>query len=147
MKDLQKILTDILDRGYLMSLGITDDGGVWVSDVIFVNEGFKIYWISSESARHSKAIEKNPKVAATITLSNKSGEKNIGIQIMGTAKKIEGDVFELAKKHRIKRGKPAPTKAGEILDPDEFWYELTPTKIDIINEPLWGFDKKSLELK
>src|SRR3989344_9137677 len=143
MEDLKKIVGEILDQGYLMSLGTLDESGPWVSDVIFVNDGLDIYWLSLENTRHSKAILKNPKVAATITISNNAGEKNIGLQIEGIAEKIEGDVFEIAKKHRLKRNKPVPEKEGEILDPGESWYKLSPTKIEIINEPLWGFEKKS----
>lgn len=145
--NLEKIVKEILDQGYLMSLGIYDENGPWVSDVIFVNDGLNLYWISSVNTRHSKALLKNKKAAATITLSNIGGEKNIGLQIEGNAEKIDGDVFEMAKKHRLKRNEPIPQKEGEILDPDESWYKLSPTKIEIINEPLWGFDKKSLEIK
>lgn len=146
MEDLKKIVGEILDQGYLMSLGTIDESGPWVSDVIFVNDDVNIYWISTENTRHSGAILRNTKVAASITISNKGGEKNIGLQIEGVAEKIEGDVFEMAKKHRTKRNKPIPEKEGEMLDPGESWYKLSPTKIEIINEPLWGFSKKTLEL-
>lgn len=145
MEDLRKIVDEVLEKGYLMSLATVDENGPWVSDVIFVNENLNIYWLSSENTRHSKAILKNSKTAATITLSNGQGEKNIGLQIEGNTEKIEGDVFEMAKKHRVKRNKPLPVKEGEILDPGESWYRLTPKKIEIIYEPLWGFEKKNLE--
>ena len=146
MEDLRKIVDEILEKGYLMSLATVDENGPWVSDVIFVNDELDLYWLSLENARHSKAILKNPKTAATITVSNGIGEKNIGLQIEGIAEKIDGDVFEMAKKHRAKRNKPLPEKEGEVLDPGESWYRLTPKKIEIIYEPLWGFEKKVLDL-
>ena len=146
MEDLRKIVDEILEKGYLMSLATVDENGPWVSDVIFVNDELDLYWLSLENARHSKAILKNSKTAATITVSNGIGEKNIGLQIEGIAEKIDGDVFEMAKKHRAKRNKPLPEKEGEVLDPGESWYRLTPKKIEIIYEPLWGFEKKKLEL-
>ena len=147
MEDLGKIVKEILDQGYLMSLGTYDESGPWVSEVLFVNDGVSLYWLSSVNTRHSKAVVLSHKAAATITLANKLGDKEVGLQIEGKAEKIEGDVFKIAKKHRIKRGKPVPEKEGDILGPNESWYKLTPTKIEIINAPLWGFAKKSLEIK
>jgi uncharacterized protein YhbP (UPF0306 family) len=147
MEDLEKLVKSILDQGYLMSLATVDESGPWVSDLIFVPEDLNLYWISEEDTRHSKAILQNSKVAATITISNRGGEDNVGLQIEGLAEKVEGDILEIAIKHRLKRNKPAPKAVGEILDPEESWYLLKPTKIEIIYEPKWGFDKKELPLK
>jgi uncharacterized protein YhbP (UPF0306 family) len=145
MEDLKKLAQSILDQGHLMSLGTVDDGGVWVSDVIFVDDGkFNIYWISDPDVRHSQAILKNPKVGATITVSNPR-EPGVGLQIEGTAEKIEGGNLELEAKHLAKRGKPRPIEAGQILEGDS-WYRLIPTKIEIIYEPEFGYEKKKLEL-
>lgn len=142
MEDLKKLIKNILEKGYLLSLATVDESGPWVSDVIYVyDDNFAFFWISDEDTRHSQAILKNPKVAATITVSNKGGEDNIGLQIEGTAEKIDGEIYELAVKHRLKRNKQPP-KEGESFLEDESWYKFTPTKIEIIYEPLWGFTKK-----
>lgn len=147
MEDIKKLIKEVLRKGYLMSLATHDNGGVWVSDVIFVEtNSFELYWLSEVNSRHSKAVINNSQVAATITLSNNVGEKNIGLQIEGKAEKIEGDILEIAIKHRLKRGKPAPKKLGEILGNSESWYKLTLSKIELIYEPLFGFEKKKLEL-
>ena len=147
MKDLKKLIQIILKKGYLMSLGTADKNGPWVSDVIYVyDEKFNLYWLSETKTRHSKAVAVNSKVAATITLSNSRGEKNVGLQIEGKAKKIKGDILALAKQHRLKRGKKSPKKVGEILDEGESWYCLQPTKIEVIYEPFWGFEKNTLKL-
>lgn len=122
-----------------MSLGTVDDGGVWVADVIYVHDdSFNLYWLSQEDTRHSKAIAKNSKVGATITL-ERAFE---GLQIEGKAKKVTGALMKLARKHWKKSGKKPPKSESEILDPGESWYRLTPTKIELINEPLFGFEKK-----
>lgn len=147
MKSAQEIIREIFKKGYLMSLATVDDSGPWVSDVIYVSDDqFNLFWLSQMNTRHSRAIATNSQVAATITVSNEKGEKNIGLQIEGQAKKLEGDDLKLATAHRAKRGKPAPTKEGEILDPGESWYSLKPTKIEVIYEPYWGFEKKVLEI-
>ncbi len=144
MKDLKNLIKEILEKGYLISLA-TYDGSVWVSDLIYITDGFDIYWLSNINRRHSKSIESNKNVAGTITISNNKGEKNIGLQIEGVAKKIEGDILEIAIKHRLKRGKPAPKKIGEVLEANESWYVLKPKKIEIIHEPLFGLNKKSIK--
>ncbi len=46
-KDIKQLIKEVLERGYLMSLGTVDDGGVWVSDVIYVfDDDFTMYWMS-----------------------------------------------------------------------------------------------------
>lgn len=129
-----------------MSLGTIDDGGVWVSDVIYLHDGdCNLFWLSDPDVRHSRAIRKNPNVAATITVSNNAGEENIGLQIKGVAERLDGNNFALATEHRLKRKKSPPTRDGEVEE-GESWYCLRPAKIEIIHEPLFGFDKKVLEL-
>lgn len=147
MENIKKLIKEVLDKGYLMNLATIDEGGLWVCDVIYVpTDKFELYWLSETKSRHSKAIIKNSQVAATITISNNPGEKNMGLQIEGKAEKIEGDILEIAIKHRLKRKKPAPKKKGEILGVGESWYKITPIKIDLIHEPNFGFEKKKLEL-
>lgn len=108
--------------------------------------GVGVYWISETTTRHSNAILKTGKAAGTITISNNRGEQNIGLQIEGAAEKVEGDMLELARQHRKKRGKTGPEEGEEFLDKGESWYRLKPTKIELIYEPLFGFDKKTAEL-
>ena len=136
----------ILSKGYLMSLATIDESGPWVSDVVFVfKENCNIYWLSKPDARHSIAIKNNSKVAASITV-NTSKEPDLGLQISGIAEKIEGDLIDLAKAHRIKRGKSADLRMGELLDNGRCWYVLRPQLIDIIDEVKYGFEKPSLKI-
>jgi uncharacterized protein YhbP (UPF0306 family) len=143
---LKKLASQILERGYLMSLATVDDSGPWVSDVIYVfDDELSIYWLSKTGTRHSKAIAANRTVAATVTLTAGKDEEEAGLQIEGTAVAVEGDILALATQHRLKRGKPAPKNEGEILDPGESWYCLKPSKIEVIYGPYWGFRKQVLE--
>ena len=96
--------------------------------------------------RHSQTIEKNPSVAATISLVKKPDDPEVGLQIMGKAEKIEGDRLDLSTMHRLKRGKSAPQREGEILGLGESWYMLIPSKIEIIHVPLFGWKKEELIL-
>lgn len=142
VKDLIK---EVLEKGYLMSLGSADAGGVWIADVIYIyNDDFNIYWMSDPAARHSKALLAHPQMAGTITLSGK-GEDNLGIQFSGEAKKIIGLRYDLGVKHFKKRGKPAPKVDFNFLDGDS-WYVLKPSFIELIHEKHFGFKKQKLEL-
>lgn len=146
MPDLQELVKSILEQGYLMSLGTVDDGGVWVSDVIYLHDDdFNLFWLSDPEVRHSRAVLVNPKVSATITVSNNAGEPNIGLQIEGVVEKLEGNNLELATQHRSKRKKSPPARDGEVEEGDS-WYRLRPTKIEIIHESHFGFEKQVLEL-
>ena len=145
MDKIQKIAKEILDKGYLMSLATIDEGGVWVCDVIYIyDDDLNIYWMSDPDVRHSQAILKNNKVAGTITVSGQ-GEDNEGIQFEGIAEKIEGPRFDLATKHFTKRGRDLPGETDDVLDRDS-WYILKPSKIDLIYEKSFGFEKRKITL-
>ncbi len=129
-----------------MSLATHDGGGLWVSDLVYIyDENFNIYWMSDPDVRHSKAILENVQVAGTITISNKSKEPNLGIQFSGMAEKIDGPRYDLAIKHRTKRGYPIPAEDEDVLQEDS-WYVLRLVKIDLIDEESYGYNKKSLDL-
>lgn len=144
--DIQKRILEILERGHLLSLATVDKGGVWVADVIYIyDDALTLYWMSSPDVRHSRALLRNPQAAGTITISNRGGEKNLGIQLSGRAEKIDGTRYDLAKKHFLKRGHPEPKETDDVLDGDS-WYKITPTKIELIDEEQFGFEKRTLEL-
>ena len=144
-ENIKDLIKEVLEKGYLMSLATLDDGGVWVSDVIYIfDEYLNIYWMSDPDVRHSKALLKSPKIAGAIT-SNEPKEDNLGIQFEGIAQKIEGARYDLAKKHYAKRKKPQPKESDDILQGD-YWYMLKPKKIELIHERLFGFNKQKLEL-
>jgi uncharacterized protein YhbP (UPF0306 family) len=129
-----------------MSLGTMDDGGVWVSDVVFIyDENLNIYWMSDPGVRHSQAILKNPQVAGTITCSTKSKVPNLCIQFSGMAEKIDGPRYDLAIKHLAKRNYPTPKEDEDVLQGDS-WYILKPNKMELIDEENFGYKKQSIEL-
>jgi len=145
MADIKQLITEVLEKGYLLSLATIDDGGVWVADVIYIHDdGLNIYWMSDPDVRHSQAIMKNNKIAGTITVSG-PGEDNSGIQFEGISEKIDGQRFDLAKKYFVKRGKPEPQEHDDVLQGDS-WYVIKPNKIELIYEKLFGFDKQTLNL-
>ncbi len=146
MDDVKALIKEVLEKGYLMSLATVDEAGPWVSELVYVHDdALNVYWLSVPETRHSQAILKDPRVAATIGLCHGRdlGEK-VGLQIQGVAEKIEGDLLAMAKLDAAKRGKPEPTREGEIFQRGQSWYRLRPTKIDLIHQPLFGYEKKFL---
>jgi len=129
-----------------MSLATTDDAGTWVADVIHIwDDDLNLYWMSDPNVRHSKAILRNPRVAAAITASNKIKEANFGVQLSGIAQKLEGMHWDLCVKHLMKRGYPSPSKAFDVLQGDS-WYMIKPDFFDLIDEANFGFEKQKLHL-
>ncbi len=147
MDNLKKIVKEIMEEGNLMSLGTVDEGGVWVADINYVNDNdLNLYWLSYVDTRHSQAIARDNKVAASITISSGKGDTNKGIQIVGVAQKIDTEIKEIADKHRQKRGKKSLPDSQTLLDRYESWYMLKPISIDIVHEELFGRHKRKLEL-
>jgi len=140
MEDLESLVKEILEKGYVMSLGTSfGKGTVWVADVVYVHDdNFNLYWFSHIKTRHSEAIAANKRVAATITLSKDHNDKDVGLQIGGWARKLDGELLEIATKYNHKKRKQGPHK----LAPGQSWYELHPTKIMVIYEPLFGLEAK-----
>lgn len=148
MKDAKEKTLELLSKTHLMSLATNDENGIWVADVIFIhNNDLDIYWMSSPKTRHSKAILKDNKVAGTITHSTKSKEPNLAIQFEGIAEKLEGTNFKLLIKHLAKRNYDVPkiSEAEKILG-NSSWYKLKPTKIGLIDEENFGFERQDFYL-
>ena len=141
-------IRQVLDSGYLMSLGTTDPGGPWVSEVLYVcAEGWNIYWMSSPRSRHSLAVRALGQVAASITISRRAGEKDLGVQLSGTAmcqgKRIPISIMTAyLAKYRITRARVTAT-----LKTGYDWYVLRPTFIELIDQANLGLTKQRLDLK
>lgn len=143
--ELKNLIREVLEQGYLMSLGTADNGGVWVADVIYIfDEEFNLYWMSDPEVRHSQAILVHPQAAGTITVSW-GKDKELGLQFSGEVKKIEGPRYDLALKHYTKRDKSKPAEDEDVLEGDS-WYILKPSTIELINGQLFGFEKQVYNL-
>lgn len=140
--DIKARIREVLERCRLMSLATVDEGGPWVADLIYVfDDDFNIYWMSSRNVRHSKAIETNGQAAGAITLPTGPGEMNFGIQLSGTAERIDGARYDLALKQAAKRNKPTPKETDDFLH-GHSWYVLRPALIELIDEQNFGFKKQ-----
>jgi uncharacterized protein YhbP (UPF0306 family) len=144
-EELKGLAAKVLEDAYVMSLGTVDEGGVWVADVIHVHdEDLSLYWLSLPKARHSQAIEGNPKVACSVTAAWATDQER-ALQIEGVASRVEGNLPALEKRLDAKRGY-ADAEEGDALDGGHCWYVLRPTKVELIDSALFGFKKQAIEL-
>ncbi len=140
---MEALIKEVLEKGYLLSLATLDEKGIWASEVVYTfDEKFNIYWISKITARHSQAIIQHPQIAGVITISNKPEEKDFGLQIAGTAEKLEG-IPSVATAYWQKLGNPS--RASKLSE-DSSWYCLKPKRIELTHQQLFGYTKKILEL-
>jgi hypothetical protein len=145
-EELKQLVRKIYEDAYLMSLGVYDGAGVWVSDVTYVfDDDLNLYWLSMPDVRHSVAIEKNSNVACTIHADWRDNQER-ALQIAGVAEKIEGPLFEMEMKLKIKTGGNIPSEPGEILRKGHVWYQLAPKKVELIHSEQFGKNKQSIDV-
>lgn len=140
-EQLEQLTKQVLEQGYLLSLGTLDVDGVWVADVIYTfDDDFTIYWMSKDDRRHSLAIAQNPEVAGTITLTTGPDTTEAGLQLSGRAEQVTDiprssiDIF-LRKRQK-----------NELTVPDgHFWYKLSLERIELIYSTEFGFKRQKVK--
>lgn len=90
--DVRSLILEYLSKVQTMQLGTAHNNQPWVTTVYFVNDvNLNLYWLSDPERRHSKEIEKNPKVGGTFVLPQLYGEKVRGLRFEGEARRLEGE--------------------------------------------------------
>lgn len=145
--DLKSLVEAILTESRDLVLATSFKNIPWASELVFGHdEDFNLYWVSDENARHSQELEKNPQVAAVITVQPVGEIKNKGLQIQGIARKLkEEEILGAAREYFAKRGTtklPQTLQDVNDLSLNRSWYTLKPTKIYIIDEELFGHERK-----
>ncbi|MBI4435570.1 hypothetical protein HY630_02770 [Candidatus Uhrbacteria bacterium] len=143
--ELQQTTKLVLERGYLASLGIVDEHGPWVADVIYIaDEDLNLYWMSTPERRHSRAIDSGHNhVAAAIAVTQSADQPDEGLQISGVAKRVEQPSLELLKQWMRKKRKPLTSAIGAVLT-DHVWYQLMPDRIELIYQEKFGYDRQKV---
>ena len=149
MYNLKKLVEEILTEGYLMHLATSLYNKPWSATVAYNhNAAFYIYWLSYEQTRHSEHIAKNPNVSATIMVTNEKYETR-GLQLEGKAEMTTDDkqFFAIEAKYRKRTGRPMPKDLDEAKEAGgRILYKLTPSKIYIHHEPLFGYERKEVNI-
>ena len=146
-QDMRQLIEQILRDSRDIVLATAEGSIPWAAELVFGHDAsFNIYWISDLNTRHSKELEKNPNVAAVVTVQPAGESKDRGLQVEGKAYRLkEEEIVAAAREYFAKRGTPQMPKTLEEvnkLTQGRSWYVLKPTKIYILDEELFGYDRK-----
>jgi uncharacterized protein len=79
-----------LDAHHVMSLATSGESGPHAANVLYVRDDFALLWVSDPISRHSREIDDDARVAATIAADYTEIAAIRGVQISGRARAITG---------------------------------------------------------
>jgi uncharacterized protein YhbP (UPF0306 family) len=85
---LKEEIRAFLQAHHVVSLATVAEGGAHAASLMFAAANFSLYWTSDPDACHSAAIERNPRVAATIAPDYADFHLIRGLQIIGRARRL-----------------------------------------------------------
>lgn len=125
----------------VMTLATNGPQGLWAAAVFYVNDGFKLYFLSAPTSRHSLNIEADGAVSATIQEDYDDWRAIKGIQLEGAAHRIDGAeqadaIARYSAKFPIVRNlAEAPAEIARAMSRIA-WYKVTPTRLYFIDNAL-----------
>jgi uncharacterized protein YhbP (UPF0306 family) len=145
MTDLHAEAHAMLAEHTTLVLAITDADGPWAAAVYFVADGFRLYWLSSPDARHSRALVGSPRVAGAI-----HGEQSDWREIRGL--QLEGRAAELTDRTERRRVEALYTAKFPFARPllaritGVRWYRLLPTRLVSVDNRRGFGDRREVPL-
>lgn len=125
-----------LESHNVMSLATHGPEGLWAAAVFYVSDGFRLYFLSAPTTRHSRNLAENPHVAATIQEDYRDWLAIRGIQLEGTCRQLEGEQRSNARAQYETKfpivGEDAPLQIAQALD-KVAWYQVTPERAFFID--------------
>ncbi|BAL27010.1 pyridoxamine 5'-phosphate oxidase family protein [Azoarcus sp. KH32C] len=88
---LRSRVLDYLQTHHSMTIASQGEEGVWAAAVFYVNDGFRLYFLSAPTTRHSRNIAWDGRIAITIQEDCADWPQIKGIQAEGLAVEIGGD--------------------------------------------------------
>ena len=88
--DVAARVAAFLDAHHVMSLATGGPEGPRAANVFYIRDGFALLWLSEPQTRHSKAIESEARVGATVAADCLDFNDIRGLQIFGDAHRIAG---------------------------------------------------------
>jgi len=128
------LIHQYLEQQVTMQLATIQEGKPRICTVHYAfDDNSTLYWSSSTSSHHSRAIEENEQVAAGIL---QSADLKQCIHIEGTAHKTAGEEAAKAYEHYTKRFGEDPDRIYKInanAEMKEAYYVLVPERIVLID--------------
>ncbi|MFA6313555.1 MAG: pyridoxamine 5'-phosphate oxidase family protein [Sterolibacterium sp.] len=140
-----QVLTYLRDHR-VVTLATGTNGDPWAAAVFYVNDGFKLYFLSSPTSRHSLNLAQNQRVAATIQEDYADWLEIKGVQLEGVASEIRGAEEQLARQLYGEKfpvvGKLAQAPAAIVKAMAKVrWYQVVPQRLFFIDNSA-GFGKR-----
>ena len=138
MEGLRERVVAYLRQHHVMTLATCEDGGVWAAAVFYVNDDFKLYFLSSPTSRHGQNIAHGGPVALTIQEDCPDWPQIKGVQAEGCVTEITGD-----EERRVRElyGDKYPVVGKLALAPSAIvkamakvrWYRFDPERLYFID--------------
>lgn len=90
MSELRTKVLDYLKAHHSLTVASCGAEGVWGAAVFYVNDGFRLYFLSAPTTRHSRNIARDARVAVTIQDDCADWRQIKGIQAEGQAVEVGG---------------------------------------------------------
>jgi uncharacterized protein YhbP (UPF0306 family) len=133
-----------------VSLATVAEGAAHAASLMFASDGFSLYWTSDPGTRHSLAIERNPRVAATVAPDYADFRLIRGVQIAGRARRlsetaeVEHARELLGRRFPFLRGLEAMPAALRAALDKAAYYRLDPDTLTLIDNTRKFGDKRTL---
>jgi len=147
----QQVVT-FLAAHHVLSLATAGPDGAHAANLFYACDGLALIWVSDTTARHSRHIDADPRVAATIAGDHTTFATIRGLQIAGHAQKI---VPEDARARHLKLMEDRypflrKLEGGSAKLRDAYArtaiYRLQPTRITLIDNTKGFGHKETLEM-
>jgi len=136
----------------VLSLATVADGAAHAASVMFAVEDLSLYWTSDPGTRHSLAIERNSRVAATVAPDYEDFRAIRGLQIAGRARRLSEAAEAAHARELLRRRFPflreleaMPAALRAALDKAAY-YRLDPDTLTLIDNTRRFGDKRTLRI-
>ncbi len=156
-QELKRGIEEFLAAHHVATLATaTGEGTAHAASLMYAVDGLSLLWMSDPATRHSRHLEREPRVTATIAPDYADFRAIRGLQIAGSARRLR-DVLEVERAKGLLRSRYAflgQLSAGpldnaalrEALDKAGF-YRLEPERITLIDNSKEFGHKESLRVK
>jgi uncharacterized protein len=136
---LRAEIAAFLESQHVVSLATLVDGAAHAANVMYALEDLSLYWTSHPGSRHSLAIGRDPRVAATVAPDYTDFRLIRGVQIAGRARRLS-DAAEAARARELLQRRFAflretdamPAAVRTALEKSAY-YRLEPESVTLID--------------
>ncbi len=83
------VILRFMEKHYAMTIAVADAEGIpWAAPVFYVNEGFRVYWLTVPSNRLGTCLSANPRASVAILGGDQDWRLMQGLQIEGSVRQI-----------------------------------------------------------